>query len=118
MHCGGGQVAPPQTVAVGGTSVLFSNNLASQSDGKNTETNIVVDKPGDKYCRGKWAKINKVMEIENILKKSWTSYGNTCRESRTRSSDNSIFLFYAVIWLSWEAFGLCSRFQIVMLGRR
>ena len=62
----------------------------------------------------------QVMKIEHILKKSWNSHGISLltahNESRTRRSDNSIYRPTAVIWL-W-AFGLCSRFQIVMTGRR
>ena len=43
---------------------------------------------------------NKVMEIENILKKSW-NFSTADHESRTRSSDNSISmgLLSTVIWL-------------------
>ena len=65
---------------------------------------------------GKWAKIYKVMEIEKSLKKLW-NFSTAYHESRTRRSDNSISIDVAVIWL-WEAFGLCSRFQFVMIGRR
>ena len=59
---------------------------------------------------------NKVVEIKNILEKScFTAY----HKSRMRSSDNAIFigLLCTVIRL-WDAFGLRSRFEIVMLGRR
>ena len=39
------------------------------------------------WKQGKWAK-NKVMEIENILKKSW-NFSNAYQESSLRSSDKS-----------------------------
>ena len=56
----------------------------------------------------KMGKQNKVMKIENILKKSW-NFCTAYHESLTRSSDNSISIRHAVIWLI-EAFSLCSRF--------
>ena len=65
-------------------------------------------------------KQNKVVEIENIRKKVMDK-SIAYHESSTRTSDNSAYLrpTTAVIWL-WEAFGLCSRFQIIMfkLGKR
>ena len=74
---------------------------------------------GGKYCHGKmlenWQKY-KVMEIENILKKSW-NFSTVYHKSCTRSSDiYRIDRFSALIWLR-EAFCLCSRFQIVMSDR-
>ena len=54
---------------------------------------------------GKWAK--KI--------KSWTFKKSTAYiEARMRNSDNSIST--AVFWL-WQTFSLCSKFQIVMLGK-
>ena len=48
---------------------------------------------------------------EKVMEKS-VNFSTGCHhKSRTRSSNNSMF---AVVWL-WEAFGLCSRFQIVVL---
>ena len=51
----------------------------------------VMEKHGTNHVResqGKWAK-KIVMEIENILKKSW-NFSTAYHESRAKSSDNSV----------------------------
>ena len=61
------------------------------------------------------AQTNILMKMENILKNSW-NFSTAFHESRTRSSEHSMFICTAVIWQP-EAFGLCSGFQIIMLCR-
>ena len=60
-------------------------------------------------------------KIESILKRSWKSPGigllfitNHAREFRKFH----IYRPTVLVILLWQAFGLCSRFQIVMVGRR
>ena len=71
----------------------------------------------DKILSWKIGGKNKVMEIENILEKSW-NFSTGYHESRTRSSDNSISIGLLHSDLAMGAFGLCCNLQIVMIFRR
>ena len=69
---------------------------------------------------------NKVMEIQKVMEKSW-NLSTAYRESRMRNADNSIskgpvqWFGYTInydIYYVWQTFRLCSKFQIVMLGKK
>ena len=70
----------------------------------------VMEKHRKNLVMEKSLKMGKKIKVMEILKKSWNFF-TADHESRTRSSDNSIYRSTVVIWI-WEAFGLCSRFPI------